>query len=197
MSTDDPATSDADLPEWDDEYVDRVADRLQFNYDLEKDRTVHGRTFTLYGEMLVHSEKHFFHPALSFGYHESREHLFVTQSGRVDVPELETLVEFGHDLAEDWVDANEEHYSTDFTFVVLADEISDSVETFVTTFRDRTLLKYGYHGHYEINVVVVAPDEKTVIASPEADVEQAFDVWTRIEQPEVGLLGLIARRFQL
>jgi hypothetical protein len=61
-STESPAdaatpTDDApDIPDWDDEYVDRVSDRLMYNFDLAKDYRVRGEEFTLYGQLLVHSE---------------------------------------------------------------------------------------------------------------------------------------------
>jgi hypothetical protein len=187
----------ADVPDWEDEYLDRVSDRLMHNYDLEKDLTVRGERFPLYGELEVHSEKHFFHPALSFGHHETREHLFVRRAENATVPAFERLVELGHELADEWITANEEHYSTEFTFVLVAPAISESVREFVADFRDRTLLKYGYYGHYEINLVAVAPEREEIVASSEATVEEAFRLWEPIERAEPGLLRLIARRFQI
>ena len=115
MSTDDPyeslepAEEDPDVPHWDDEYVDRVSDRLMFNFDLEKDYAVDGRTFTLYGEMHMHHQKHFFHPVLSFAHHDTFEHVFVCHEAGVTVGDLKSLVGRGHDLAEEWIDADEEH----------------------------------------------------------------------------------------
>ena len=188
---------EADVPDWDDEYVDRVSDRLLFNYDLEKDYRVRSETFTLYGQLDVHSEKHFLHPSISFGHHDSSEHLFVRRTDGVTVADLERLVELGHELADEWIAANEEHYCTEFTFVVVAPTISEDVRTFVAEFRDRTLLKYGYYGHYEVNLVAVAPEESELVASSEATVEEAFRLWDPIERSEPGLLRLIARRFQI
>lgn len=188
----------ADRPEWEDEYLDRVADRLMFNYDLEKEFAVDGRRFDLYGEMRLESKKHFFHPSISFAHHEAEEHLFVYRTGRVTVAELESLAEFGHRLAEDWVEADEEHYSTDFTFAVVAPELSPPVRSHVESFKDRTLLKFGFYGHYEVNLLVVSPASETVVASPGADIGEAFAVWEPLEpEPEPGLLGLIARRLQI
>lgn len=187
----------SDIPDWEDEYVDRVSDRLQFNYDLKKDERVRSESFTLYGQLSLLSQKEFFHPALSYGHHESIEHLFVRRADSVSVADLERLVSLGHDLADEWIEANEEHYSTEFTFVVLAPTIPDDVRAFVVDFRDRTLLKYGYFGHYEINLVVVAPDREKLVSSREADVREAFELWESIEQKEPGLLQLISRRLQI
>ena len=186
-----------DGPDWDDEYIDRVADRLVFNYDLNEDVSAHGERFTLYGRMTIESQKHFFHPALSYANHGSTEHLFCRRAERVTVADCERLVSLGHDLAEERIDADEEHYSTDFTFVLCVPELPDDVREFVSDFRDRTLLKYGYYGHYEINLVVVAPDEEAMVASREAHVAEAFQLWERIETEEPSLLGLIARRLQI
>lgn len=192
---DDPV--ELDVPTWDDEYVDRVSDRLLYNYDLEKDRVVDGHRFTLYGRMELHSEKHFLHPALSFAHHESFEHLFVTHEQRVDDSTLERFVDLGHELTDEWIVPNEEHFSTDFTFVLLTEEIPDEVADRVSSFSDRTMLKLGYNGHYEINLVVVAPDREELVSSEGAEVEAAFRLWEPIEREEPGLLGLIARRLQL
>jgi len=186
-----------DVPDWDDEYVDRVSDRLMHNYDLEKGRTVRGEAFALYGQLEVHSEKHFFHPALSFGHHDAREHLFVRRTDGASVADAERLVELGHELADEWIAADEEHYSTDFTFVLVAPTISADLREFVSGFRDRTMLKYGYYGHYEINLVAVAPEDDDIAASDEATVEEAFRLWEPIEKDRPGLLRLIARRFQI
>jgi hypothetical protein len=191
-----PADPDA-VPDWDDDYLDRVSGRLMFNYDLEKDYAVLGERFDLYGEMNVHNEKHFFHPALSFAHHDLYEHLFARRVDSLRVAEFERLVEFAHELSDDWVAADEEHYSTDFTFVLIAPEVPDDVESFVSSFEDRTLLRYGYNGHYEINLVAVAPDAETVAASPGAGVEEAFRLWEPIEREEPGWFDLITRRLQL
>ena len=192
---DDP--DELDVPTWEDEYVDRVSDRLMYNYDLEKDRVVGGERVTLYGQMELHSQKHFLHPALSFAHHESFEHLFVVHEPRVDDATLDRFVDLGHELAEEWVEPDEEHFSTDFTFVLLTAEIPEAVRDRVASFSDRTMLKMGYNGHYEINLVVVAPDREDLVSSQEAAIEPAFRLWEPIERKEPGILGLIARRLQL
>ncbi|WP_049898590.1 hypothetical protein [Halococcus agarilyticus] len=182
-----------DVPDWDDEYVDRVSDRLQFNYDLERDFRTRGERFTLYGTLHVESHKQFLHSALSYGHHESGEHLFVRRVDRTGVAELERLVDLGHALADEWVEPNEEHFSTDFTFAVAADTLDDDTRSFVEGFKDRTLLKYGYHGHYEINLVIVEPDRETLAASRNADVADAFRLWGD-DTDRSGLLGRIVAR---
>lgn len=188
-----------DVPDWDDEYLDRVSDRLMFSYDLEKARRIRGERFEMFGAMRVESRKQFFHPALSFANHESREYLFVRRAPRVTVGELERLVELGHELAgdEEWVVADEEHYGTDFTFVAVVDDVAEDVRSFVESFSDRTLLKFGYYGHYEVNLVVVAPDEQDAVASRSADVVQAFTLWERVRPgDERGILRRIADRLR-
>jgi hypothetical protein len=188
-----------DVPDWDDEYLDRVSDRLMFSYDLEKARRIRGERFEMFGTMRVESRKQFFHPALNFANHESREYLFVRRVPRVTVDELERLVELGHELAgdEEWVVADEEHYGTDFTFVAVVDDVAEDVRSFVESFSDRTLLKYGYYGHYEVNLAVVAPDERDAVASRSADVVQAFTLWERVRPAdERGILRRIADRLR-
>lgn len=188
---------DPDVPDWEDDYLDRVSDRLMFNYDLEKDFRVAGEVFDLYGEMVMESEKHFIHPAITFARHEAREHVFTDRVEAVSVADLEALVALGHELAEDWIEANERHFSTEFTFVPIVEHLPENVRSFVADFRDRTLLKYGMHGHYEINLVVVAPAEERLVASEKADVEEAFRLWDPIEKEEPGLWDLFTRRMQI
>jgi len=184
-----------EVPTWDDEYFDRVSDRLMFSYDLERDYSVRGHSFPMYAELRMENQKQFLHPALNYADHETREHLFARRAGEPTVPDLEALVGLGHDLADDWIDADEEHYETNFTFVLVADTLSDAVRSFVSGFRDRTLLKYGYYGHYEVNLVVVAPDDEEGAASQEADVLQAFALWGDVEQPDEGFFSRFAKRF--
>ncbi|MFD1513974.1 hypothetical protein [Halomarina rubra] len=164
-----------DCPTWDDPYLDRVAASLQFNYDLASDERVHGTTFDLYGLLEIDSHKQFLHPAISFGHQYSYEHLYVDRRPRVTVADLEALVELGHDLAED-LDHDEEHYATEFTFVVVVDDLPDDAASFVAGHQERTMLKYGYHGHYEVNLVAVVPDDHRVVAA-DVPVADAFDVW--------------------
>lgn len=187
----------ADVPVWDDPYLEEVSRRLATNYDLEKEYAVRGESFDLYGHMELHSEKHFFHPALSFAHHESHEYLFVRRIDRATDRELDRLVELGHDLADDWIDADEEHYSTDFTFVLVAPDVPDAIRSRIAGLDERTLIKYGFHGHYQVNVVAVAPETSELVANDDADVEEAFRTWEPIEREEPGLLGLIARRLEL
>jgi hypothetical protein len=186
----DPA---ADVPDWDDEYVDRVSDRIMFNYDLEKDVSIGGEPFTLRGELRIESHKQFFHPAITYGHQQSYEHLFLTARGPVRVSDLERFAELGHDLADAWIDADEEHYGTDFTFVAVTDEIPDDVRAHVGSFAERELIKYGYHGHYEIHLAVVAPDAEDLVVSTNADVADALRVWAPIES-EPGLVARLKRR---
>jgi hypothetical protein len=188
-----------DVPEWDDEYLDRVSDRLMFNYDLERGRTVRGERFDLFGEMRMESQKHFFHPALNYGHHEAQEYLFARRVDRVSVPELERLVGLAHDLADEktWVVPDEEHFGTDFSFVLVAPEIPEEVREFVAGFADRTLLKFGYYGHYEVNLVVVAPDDEDAVASENADAVQAFALWRDVEtRDDRGFLARVVARLR-
>ena len=185
-----------EVPHWtDDPYFDRVSDRLMYNYTLERDHRLRGERWDLYGEMRVLNQKQFFHPALSYGDHESEEYLYARRVTRPTVGELKRLVELGHDLADERVTANEEHYRTDFTFVLVADEIPDEVRSFVEGQRERTLLKYGYYGHYEVNLGVVVPDEQEAVAGEAADVVEAFALWEDVTQPEEGMLSRLAKRF--
>ncbi|WP_435319804.1 hypothetical protein [Haloarchaeobius sp. TZWSO28] len=188
MSDDAREQPPEDVPDWDDEYIDRISDRLMYNYDLEKDYTVDGEEFTLYGEMLIKNQKQFFIAALRYGYHEAVEHLFVRRADAVTTADLEALVDLGHDLADDWITLDEDHFETEFTFVVVVPEIPDEVADFVDGFRDRTLLKYGYYGHYEINLVVVAPEAEELVASENAEVERAFRLWESATPETTGLV---------
>lgn len=193
-----PATAESpDIPEFDDDYLRQVAGRLVYNYDLERDRTVADRTVDLYGHLTIERKKHFMHPALSIAHHTSDEHLFVIRERTVRVVDLEALVDLGHDLAGDWIEPSERHYSTDFTFVVVCEPIPEAVRSFVDGFADRTLLKFGYHGHYEVNLAVVAPEREAIVASDGADVAEAFRVWSTLEADEPSWFDLIKRRFQL
>jgi len=184
------------VPDWaDDPYLDRVSDRLMYNYTLERDHHLRGTTWDLYGEMRVLNQKQFFHPALSYADHESEEYLYARRVGRPTVRELERLVELGHDLADERVDGDEEHYRTDFTFVLVADELPDEVRDFVDGQRERTLLKYGYYGHYEVNLGVVAPDDRELVAGEAADVMEAFRLWEDVSTPDEGFFSRFAKRF--
>jgi hypothetical protein len=187
-----------DVPEWDDEYLDRVGANLMFNFDLEKDFRVEGEPFDLYGELRMDSHKQFLTSALSYGHQKERHHLFARRStgAAVTVRDLERLVALGHDVADDWIDANEEHYGTEFTFVVVASEISDEVRSFVAGFQDRTLIKYGYYGHYELNLAVVAPDVEDVVASRNADPARAFVLWDEDPLDRPGFFGRLLRRLK-
>lgn len=181
-----------DVPDWDDEYIDRVGERLRFNFDLERDHRIRDESFTLYGALRMESQKQFFHPALSYGRHESIEHLFVRRTDRVSTADLELLVGLGHTLAAD-IEADEEHFSTDFTFVLVG-AYGDDVREFVADFHDRTLLKYGYYGHYELNLVVVTPETEDLVASRNADVAEAFRLWDANETDR-GLLSRVRGLF--
>jgi len=198
------AEVDADLPSWDDDYLDRVADRLKFNYDLERDYAAGGDIeasdkapeggaaagcFEMYGRLYVESQKQFLHRSINWANYETVEHLFVRRADGVSVSDLDALVDLGHDLADEWIEADEEHQGTDFTFVLVVPDIPDAVRTHVDGFRDRTLLKYGYYGAYEVNLVVVAPETEDAVGSSEADVTAAFELWRDVDADPDGLLG--------
>ena len=185
-----------EVPDWDDEYVDRVSGRLMHSYDLEQDRVVEGHRFALYGRLAVERSKHFLHPSVTYADHELTEHLFVRRAESVSVADLEGLAELGDRLADAWIEADEEHYATEFTFAVVTDSVPDDVREFVDGFRERTMLKKGYYGHYEINFVVVAPEEEDVVASEITDLDTAFRLWERIEGDESGFLARLRQRLQ-
>ncbi|SFS11989.1 hypothetical protein SAMN05216559_3989 [Halomicrobium zhouii] len=190
--------NEPDVPDWEDEYFDRVSDRLFHNYDLAKDHRVEagesgaGERFDLYGRLAMTSQKHFVHPNLTYGHHERTEHLYARRTESVTVADLERLVELGHDLADKTVEPSEEHFSTDFTFAVVAPKVPDDVRSFVAGFSDRTLIKYGYHGHYEVNLVVVAPERENIVASESADIARAFALWESDEEGDSSS-GLLSR----
>lgn len=186
-----------DVPDWEDEYIDRVSDRIMYNYDLAKEETVHGERFDLTGEMKIQSEKHFFHPALNYANHESREYLYARRQDDVSVADLQALVDVAHDIAEERVEYTDQHYSTDVTIAIVVPAIDPEVADFVASYSDRTLLKYGFNGHYEINLLVAAPEQRDIVHSENADVWKAFQTWEPIEKEEPGLFQLITRRLQI
>ncbi|AFK20630.1 hypothetical protein E6P09_02765 [Haloferax mediterranei ATCC 33500] len=192
-----PAEPVVDRPEWDDEYFDRVAGRLMFNYDLERDYTVYGERFDLFGSMRMESQKQFIHQSINYANHHAKEYMFARRVDTATVPELERIVELGHTLADEWIEPDEEHFGTDFTFVLVADEVPETVREFVSGFSDRTLIKFGYYGHYEVNVAVVAPDDEDAIASQNADSVAAFTLWTDVSPvASGGLLQRLVERFR-
>jgi hypothetical protein len=190
-----PAEIREGRPEWENAYLDLVAGRLLYNYDLQKNHSVDGERWDLYGEMRLLNQKQFFHPALHYADHEAEEYLLVRRTDVPTVDELQRLVDRGHDLADRWVTADEEHYRTDITFILVADKIPDAVADYVEGFRDRTLLKFGYYGHYDVNLVVVDPETEQCVASEAADVAAAFRLWDDVSAPEEGLLSRFAKRF--
>ena len=167
----------AAVPEWDDEYIDRVSDRLHHSYDLERDRTVAGHRFTLYGQLAIRRHKQFLHPALTYGDHRTTEHLLVKRLDAVSTADVERLAELGERLADEWIQPDAEHFGTEFVFGVVTPDVPAGVRSFVSTFESRTLLAYGYHGHYRTRLFVVAPDREASVASPGTDVVRAFRLW--------------------
>ena len=198
QQADEPAperrTEPSDVPNWDDGYLESVRERVMYSYDLERDYRVRGESFEMYGELQMENFKQFVHQSLRFGHYRSAEHLFVRRVESVDTAVLESLVDLGHALADEWIEADEEHYVTEFTFVLVAPDVPDEVRSFVDGFRDRTLLKRGYYGHYEVNLLVVSPDSTASVASSEADVEAAFRVWEEMEASERGFVERLVRR---
>ena len=190
-----PAEIREAVPDYDDEYLDRVSDRLMYSYDLDADVVVDGERFDLTAEMRMRNQKQFLHPALSYADHDVMEHLFARRVADPTVAELERLVEFAHGVADERVEGNEQHYGTDVTVVLVADRISDPVAEFVDGFRDRTLLKFGYYGHYEVNLVVVAPDAERLVASEAASSAEALRLWEPVEEPDDGIFSRFAKRF--
>lgn len=190
-----PAEIRENVPGYDDKYLDRVSDRLMYSYDLEADVVERGERFELYAKMRLHNQKQFLHPALSYADHDMMEHVFARRVTAPTVTEVERLVEFAHEVADDRVEGGEQHYGTDITVVFVADQIPEAVANVVEGFRDRTLLKLGYYGHYEVNLVVVAPDNERLVASEVADISGAFRLWEPIEEPDEGILSRVAKRF--
>ncbi|KYH27084.1 hypothetical protein HAPAU_09740 [Halalkalicoccus paucihalophilus] len=195
MSAEGDSEADA-VPEYDDAYLDRVAGRLAANYDLQRDFRVRDEGFDLYGELSVRNHKQFLHPSISFAHHHSTEHLFARRVETVRQEDLDRLVGVGHELADEWITPSDEHFSTDFTFALVTDALGEGVREYVSGFSDRTLLKFGYHGHYEINLLVVAPDAEECVASENADVAVAFSLWEPIEPEKSGLLTRLASRLR-
>jgi hypothetical protein len=181
----------AAVPTWDDDYLQRVGDRLAHAYDVDRDREVRGERFDLYGRLTVESQKQFLHRSLNWANYETAEHLFARRAGGVSRADLDALVELGHALADGWIDADEQHRGTEFTFALVVPSIPGAVSEHVAGFRDRTLLKFGYYGDYEVNLVVVAPEREQVVASREADSAAAFDFWDAYDPNAAGLLSRV------
>jgi hypothetical protein len=189
--SEDDADPLAGVPDWEDDYLDRVSDRLLYSYDLERDRRVEGERFALYGRLEVENRKQFLHPAITYGHHEVTEHLFVRRASGASVADLEALASLGDRLGESWVDPGERHYATEFVFGLVAPSVPDAVREHVAGFESRTLLRYGYDGHYAVRLFVVAPEAEALVASPGADVATAFRLWDggREEESGGGVVG--------
>lgn len=183
-----PAEIREAVPDWEDEYLDRVSDRLMHSYDLEKDVRARGERFDMYGELRVESSKHLFHPSVQYANHHMREFLFADRRDRVSVADLERLVDLGHELADERVEANDQHKATEFTFVLVAPEIPEDVAEYVRGFKDRTLLRFGFHGHYELHLCVVAPEREAIVSSRRTEIDGAFSLWESVDEKR-GFVG--------
>jgi len=182
-----------DLPAWDDDYLDGVARRLAANYDLERDRTAAGERFDLYGRLQIQNRKQFVIPQLTYGHHEAVQHLLVARRDGATVADCERLVELGESLAESWIEPDERHFSTEFVLVLVVPRVDEAVRSFVADFERRTLLKYGYHGHYELRLAVVAPEREEAVASPETDVLAALRTWESVDARREDAEGVLDR----
>lgn len=168
------------VPVWeDDPYLDAIALRLMHHYDLERDKEVDSQVFPMYGRLVIENERHVLHPALSFGYHRSTEHLFVARPPTISEQTLTQAETLGLALADEWVSHDTEHYSTDFTFVFVTSPIPDSVTDWITGYEHRELYKYGYHGHYELNFVATDPEHERLITSANSSIEELLRTWDR------------------
>lgn len=181
------------VPDWDDEYIDRVSDRLMYSYDLEKDRRVRGERFELYGRLEVENRKQFLHPSITYGHHEKVAHLFVRRADRATAADIDRLADLGETLAEEWIEPDERHYETEFVFALVVPDVSPEVAERVVDLESRTLLSYGLHGHYWVRFVVASPESETVVASPGADVAAAFRLWSEGEENGNGRGGVLGR----
>lgn len=183
-----------DVPDWEDEYLDRVSDRLMHNYDLEKDVTVQGERFDMYGLFRVENQKQFLHESVNWANHEATEHLFARYADSITPDSVARLADFGDELADGWIEMNEEHYGTDFTFVTIVPSIPEDVRSYVRSYSGRTLLKFGYYGQYEIHLAVVSPENETAVASKNADIANAFALWGDV--PSLNEGSLFTRLFR-
>lgn len=91
---------ESDLPEFDDEFLTAVRNRLAANYDLERDYTAERERFDMYGRLHIESQKQVLHPALNWANYESEEHLFVRRTERVTDRDLDRLVDLGRGRRE-------------------------------------------------------------------------------------------------
>lgn len=208
MTADEPAPPvDDPVTEWSDEYLDAVAERLAAHYDLDRDVRAGGERFDLHGRLRIENRKQFVVPSLTYGHHESVQHLLLARRDRATVADCEALVETAERLADGWIDPDERHFSTEFVLGLVVPTVEPAVREFVAGFERRTLLRYGYHGHYEIRLAVVAPDERAAVASPDTDVIEALRTWDSLAEETAGengtgsgdglvarLRGLVSRR---
>lgn len=184
------------VPDWEDEYLDRVSDRLMFNYDLRKDDEVRGEPFDLVGELHVENRKQFLHQSIRYAEHDAREYVFARRTDDVTVADVDALRDLGEALADDWIDPSHDHYETSFTFVVVAPSVPANVRESVASHGGRSLLRYGYHGRYDVNVVVAAPEQSEIVASKHADVASAFTLWDEEDAASRGVVGRLLGRFR-
>jgi hypothetical protein len=208
VTADEPAPpGDDPVPEWSDGYLDAVAERLAAHYDLDRDVRAGGERFDLHGRLRIENRKQFVVPSLTYGHHESVQHLLLARRDRATVADCEALVETAERLADGWIDPDERHFSTEFVLGLVVPTVESAVREFVAGFERRTLLRYGYHGHYEIRLAVVAPDERAAVASPDTDVIEALRTWDSLAEETAGengtgsgdglvarLRGLVSRR---
>ena len=154
---------------------------------------MNGERFGLYGRLEVENHKQFLHPSISYGHHEKVGHLFVRRADGVTAADLDRLADLGETLAEEWIDPDERHYETEFVFALVVPEIPEEIGERVVDLESRTLLSYGYHGHYWLRFVVVSPKNETVVASPGADVAAAFRLWSEGGGKGDGESGVLGR----
>ncbi|AOT71405.1 hypothetical protein [Geosporobacter ferrireducens] len=157
-------------------YQSLLEERLQRNFDLERDYIYRDMKLDLLAKYYVRNEKYVFTKKATIYAFENNELCMIKHFHRINPEGLHQYTELLKSAVGDFVNSHDEHMSTLITGVIVVDEIPDpEIPKQVKKFKFHKSFAFGFKGWVDVALVLVSLKQNEVITNKKGrEVEKAY-----------------------
>lgn len=137
------------------EYLDRLKDSLTRYFDIELDKELCGKMFSLYGRYYTRNSKYFALKNVEVYSFTVNEYILYNNYNTVTVESINELMDYIKNNVDDIIIRDKDYMSSGITFLISTESIDKDTIKAVKNFKFYKSYSWGFKGWVNVKLIIV------------------------------------------
>ena len=137
------------------EYLDRLKDSLTRYFDIELDKELCGKMFSLYGRYYTRNSKYFALKNIEVYSFTVNEYILYNNYNTVTVESINELMDYIKNNVDDIIIRDKDYMSSGITFLISTESIDKDTIKAVKNFKFYKSYSWGFKGWVNVKLIIV------------------------------------------